>query len=131
VGEEPSDNGDDDSSEAEEAAAAVVDPVAKRKAAEEEARQNLYKIMGAMRDVRVRDERTQKMFAPLKETVRLLDQYGAQPLTLIVLFVHRNTVLTRWWRPLAGSHYCRLRVKLAYGYIMTSEHLVVHRSVVD
>ena len=29
-----------------------------------------------MRDIRVRDERTQAMFAPLKETVTLLKQYG-------------------------------------------------------
>jgi dynein heavy chain, axonemal len=32
--------------------------------------------MGAMRDIRVRDERTQQMFQPLKETVGLLKQYG-------------------------------------------------------
>lgn len=32
--------------------------------------------MGAMRDIRVRDERTSTMFQPLKETVALLKQYG-------------------------------------------------------
>lgn len=32
--------------------------------------------MGAMRDIRVRDERTQTMFQPLKETVALLKGYG-------------------------------------------------------
>jgi hypothetical protein len=41
-----------------------------------QARKNLYAIMGVMRDVRVRDERTQAMFAPLKETVTLLKAYG-------------------------------------------------------
>lgn len=39
-------------------------------------RKNLYQIMGVMRDVRVRDERTQAMFAPLKETVTLLKAHG-------------------------------------------------------
>jgi hypothetical protein len=32
--------------------------------------------MGAMRDLRVRDERTQQMFQPLKETVTLLKHYN-------------------------------------------------------
>jgi dynein heavy chain, axonemal len=32
--------------------------------------------MGAMRDIRVRDEHTQTMFQPLKETVTLLKQYN-------------------------------------------------------
>jgi hypothetical protein len=32
--------------------------------------------MGVMRDIRVRDERTQAMFQPLKETVLLLKQYN-------------------------------------------------------
>lgn len=32
--------------------------------------------MGAMRDIRVRDERTQTMFQPLKETVAVLKGYG-------------------------------------------------------
>lgn len=32
--------------------------------------------MGAMRDIRVRDERTQQMFQPLKETVALLKGYN-------------------------------------------------------
>ena len=41
-----------------------------------QARKNLYSIMGVMRDIRVRDERTQAMFTPLKETVALLKQYG-------------------------------------------------------
>lgn len=41
-----------------------------------QARRNLYAIMGVMRDVRVRDERTQQMFQPLKDTVALLKQYG-------------------------------------------------------
>jgi dynein heavy chain, axonemal len=33
-------------------------------------------MMGAMRDIRVRDERTQQLFQPLKETVALLKQYN-------------------------------------------------------
>lgn len=41
-----------------------------------QARKNLYAIMGAMRDIRVRDERTQQMFQPLKETVALLKGYN-------------------------------------------------------
>lgn len=41
-----------------------------------QARKNLYQIMGAMRDIRVRDEHTSTMFQPLKETVALLKQYG-------------------------------------------------------
>lgn len=41
-----------------------------------QARKNLYDIMGAMRDIRVRDERTQTMFQPLKETVAVLKGYG-------------------------------------------------------
>ena len=41
-----------------------------------QARRNLYQIMTVMRDIRVRDDRTQACFAPLKETVQLLKAYG-------------------------------------------------------
>eukprot|EP00892_Ulva_mutabilis_P012050 jgi/Ulvmu1/9217/UM005_0317.1 len=53
-----------------------VDPAERRREKEAEARKNLYAIMGAMRDIRVRDERTQQMFQPLKETVALLKGYN-------------------------------------------------------
>lgn len=54
-----------------------VDVAALKRERADEARRNLYAIMGAMRDIRVRDERTSKMFAPMKEMVQLLQQYGA------------------------------------------------------
>jgi hypothetical protein len=38
----------------------------------------LYGIMGCMRDVRVRTARTDAMFAPLVETVAVLQKYGIQ-----------------------------------------------------
>ena len=38
----------------------------------------LYAIMGCMRDVRVRAQRTDAMFDPLMETVAVLQKYGIQ-----------------------------------------------------
>ena len=38
----------------------------------------LYAIMGCMRDVRVRTQRTDAMFEPLAETVAVLQKYGIQ-----------------------------------------------------
>lgn len=38
----------------------------------------LYAIMACMRDVRVRTEHTDAMFAPLHETIAVLHKYGIQ-----------------------------------------------------
>ena len=48
---------------------------AKRRAA---TKAGLYAIMSCMRDVRVRTEHTDAMFAPLHETIAVLHKYGIQ-----------------------------------------------------
>ena len=42
------------------------------------AQAGLYAIMGCMRDVRVRAQRTDAMFEPLVETVAVLQKYGIE-----------------------------------------------------
>ena len=44
----------------------------------------LYAIMGCMRDVRVRTQRTDAMFGPLVETVAVLQKYGIQVCEAII-----------------------------------------------
>ena len=68
--------GDGDASQEGDGAEAPESKVTEKKSAAQEKQETLYEVMGFMRDVRKRQEKTDAMFEPLTATVALLKTYG-------------------------------------------------------
>ena len=68
--------GDGDASQGGDGAEAPESKAPEKKSAAQEKQETLYEVMGFMRDVRKRQEKTDAMFEPLTATVALLKTYG-------------------------------------------------------